>query len=61
MDTARAQVAYNTYRRYLDMLSAIGVNPITIPADCGISYIQSPFVFPERRLSLAEKSPLGCT
>lgn len=46
MDAARAQVSYNTYHRYLDMLSAIGVNPITIPNDCDISYIQSPFVFP---------------
>ena len=46
MDTARAQISYNTYRRYLDMLSAIGVNPITIQEDCGISYIQSPLVFP---------------
>ena len=46
MDAARAQVSYNTYHRYLEMLSAIGVNPITIPADCGIPYIQSPFVFP---------------
>ena len=46
MDAARAEVSYNTYRRYLDMLSAIGVNPITIPEDCGISYIPSPFVFP---------------
>lgn len=32
--------------RYLDMLSAIGVNPITIPEDCGVSYIPSPFIFP---------------
>ena len=46
MDAARAQVSYNTYHRYLEMLSAIGVNPITIPADCGIPYIQSPIVFP---------------
>ena len=46
MDEARAQVSYNTYRRYLDMLSAIGVNPIAIPEDCGVSYIPSPFIFP---------------
>ena len=59
MDTARAQVAYNTYRRYLDMLSAIGVNPITIPADCGISYIQSPFVFPEPPFVTGRKKPFG--
>lgn len=51
MDSAKAQVSYNTYRRYLDMLSAIGVNPITIPEDYGVSYIPSPFVFPK---------PIGC-
>ena len=51
MDVARAEVSYNTYRRYLDMLSALGVNPITIPEDYGVSYIPSPFVFPK---------PIGC-
>lgn len=55
MDAARAQVSYNTYRRYLDMLSMIGVHPITIPADCGIPYIQSPFVFPEPTLAIGRQ------
>lgn len=61
MDAARGQISHNTYRRYLDMLSAIGVNPITIPDDCDISYIQSPFVFPEPEFAAGKKSPFGCT
>lgn len=59
MDAARAQVSYNTYHRYLEMLSAIGVNPITIPADCGIPYIQSPFVFPESVFVTCRKRPFA--
>ena len=47
MDTAKRKICYNTYRRYLNILADLGVNPITIPRDCGLSYIQSPFAFPE--------------
>lgn len=57
MDAARAQISYNTYRRYLDMLSAIDVNPITIPDDCDITYIPSPFVFPESVFVTDRKKP----
>lgn len=57
MDAARGQISHNTYRRYLDMLSAIDVNPITIPDDCGITYIPSPFVFPESVFVTDRKKP----
>ena len=46
MDTAKSQLSYNTYQRYLNLLSDLGVNPITIPDNCGIQSIKSPFVFP---------------
>lgn len=46
MDTAKTQFSYNTYQRYLNLLSDLGVNPITIPDNCGIQFIKSPFVFP---------------
>lgn len=61
MDAARAQVSYNTYRRYLEMLNAIGVNPIPIPENSGISYIQSPFVFPESVFVTDRKKPFWST
>lgn len=51
MDTAKNKICYNTYRRYLRILADLGVNPITIPQNCGLSYIQSPFVFPPPHIS----------
>lgn len=51
MDTAKSNICYNTYRRYLNILAELGVNPITIPQDYGLTYIQSPFVFPKPHIS----------
>ena len=46
MDVAKTTLSYNTYRRYLNLLGDLGINPITIPDDCGLQYIKSPFTFP---------------
>lgn len=45
MDVAKTTLSYNTYRRYLNLLGDLGINPITIPDDCGLQYIKSPFTF----------------
>ena len=47
MDVAKTKLSYNTYRRYLNLLGDLGINPITIPDDCGLQYIKSPFTFPQ--------------
>ena len=51
MDVAKTKLSYNTYRRYLNLLGDLGINPITIPDDCGLQYIKSPFTFPSPTVS----------
>ena len=43
METAKSKVSLNTYKKYLNNLETIGINPITIPDVMGLDVIPFPF------------------
>ena len=42
METAKSKLSLNTYKKYLNKLETIGINPITIPEDMGLDFIPFP-------------------
>lgn len=37
--------SYNTRKKYVDLLSSLGINPLTIPDGCSVDFIKMPFTF----------------